>query len=90
MRPVAHQVRSIRDMTPADLVASPGSCRLLSDKQRYFVAWDVLRPNRTIECAGFNERQAIDDAVLKLSIPMWRVRLRPSVPSDRLNSRELA
>lgn len=41
-----------------------------------FVGWDAANPSRTVTCAGLNERQAIDDAALKLGVAAYRVRVR--------------
>lgn len=43
-----------------------------------FVGWDAAHPPRTVACAGLNERQAIDDAAIKLGVAAYRVRVRPA------------
>lgn len=45
-----------------------------------YVAWDAARPEHEVDCCGLNERQAIDDAAIKLCVPGWRIRLRPALP----------
>lgn len=56
----------------------------LAYEVRAWVAYDVARPGVEVEVKGINEHQARVAGGLALSLPAWRVRVRPSIGSLRL------
>lgn len=77
MRPA---IRLVRELSAAHTIVAPRAPSLVSYESIKFRAWDMARPDREVDCCGLNERQAIDDAAIRLGVPGWRIRLRPALP----------
>ncbi len=79
MRAVA--IKFIREPAPTLLIGAPRPLGLLSFDELRYNAWNVERPQDVVSCVGVDERQALDDAMIKLACAGWKIRLRRALPS---------